>query len=148
MAAAFKLLPEPSVTPEGEYGTSVYGVEVYGGTGSTFMYVLPVPQLGSDVPWRADHEFAGRVDHRRNGILIGRRVWKRSKRWLFEYRQKLTADAVAAFKQFFDAQRFRFLPDTTDEGTAYVVAWVGDTFRAVPERNGYFSLSFAIEEVA
>ncbi len=148
MASAFKLRPDPSVTPEGEYGTSVYGPEIYGGTGSTFTYELPIPQLGSDVPWRADHEMVGRIEHRRAGILIGRRTWKRAKRWIFEYRQKLTADAVASFKRFFDAGTFLFRPDTADESTSYTVAWVGDTFRAIPERNGFYSLSFAIEEVA
>lgn len=148
MASAFKLLPAAGVTPEGEYGTSVYGVEVYGGTGSTFTFVLPVPQLGSDVPWRADHREAGRTEHRRAGILLARRTWKQVGRWIFEYRQKLTGDEGASFRRFFDAGTFLFRPDTADESTSYVVAWVGNTFRLIPERNGKFSLSFAIEEVA
>ena len=151
MASAFKFFDTPGVPITGEYATSPYGTEAYGGSGVPGFFEIPAPEVTdsggeSDSPAHEHHVVHAAVEHRRHGALIGHRVWKEIRRWQFQYFGTLSADEIAAFKQFFDVRRFKLIPDTQNEESYVPVFWAGP-FRARPMRGGTYSLGFELEEV-
>lgn len=142
---AFKLFPASS-TIAGEYGTSPYGTEQYGGTDTGTKYVLPPNEIPGDDPTRADHWRVGEVEHRREGILLGARKFDEKRVWVFRFGD-LESEDVDSLLLYFLARRFKFMPDEWNEDTYHTVHWIEPEFQAVPFRGGLYQLEFTIEEV-
>jgi hypothetical protein len=145
MPSAFKLFP-PSATEEGEYGTSPYGQEDYGGSDTGYKYVLPDNEIPGDDPTRDDHRIVGEVEHRRAGILLGARKFASKRLWVFHFGDLGDSD-VDSLVQFWDARRFKFMPDAYAEETYYTVHWIQKEFHPVPQRGTRYAVEFTIEEV-
>lgn len=145
MSSAFKL--EPTGATTGEFGTSSYGTETYGGSDQIDAYVIPDPEEGSDDLERAFNWMVGENVHRRSGVVVGARKYAERRRWQIVYHQIPQAD-VDQLLGFFRARKFRFIPDATDEASYYTVRWVETEFTARQRRGGPYRLQFTIEEVS
>jgi len=142
-------LDEAQYDPGGYGGTGSgdgYGETPYGGSDYS-VWELPVAQPGSDDPTQQDHLLVGELEHRRDGVLIGARVFGDSQHWRLIY-DNLNRTQVEGFRTYFNARRFRLLPDVADETTYWLVHWVEGRFAPRSKRGtGVFSLQLTLEEV-
>jgi len=146
MGAAFKTFPPSGTADEGEYGTSPYGQEAYGGTQTGTKYDLPANEIPGDDLTRSDHWNVGEVAHRRSGILLGARKFTEKRVWRVRFGDLSSSD-VDTLLVFYKARRFKLIPDSAEEETYYTVHWVETEFDAVPQRGARYRLEFTIEEV-
>lgn len=129
------------------FGIQPFGTSDFGG-GAPALLALPDPEIDSD-DWRAKvRQRIGESVHRRDGLIIGARVSSVRGVWRFVWKHRDRA-FVDSLIPYHSARRFRFLPDSTQEGTYFLVHWVETDF---PEpgvkRGGLFDVALTLQEVS
>lgn len=144
---AFQLMGEPLPGEEaGEFGTSDFGVEPFGGNVYD-LYTLPGLVLGSDDLTKTDHVRQARVVHYRQGVPIGGRVYQDNVIWRVRTVAVTVAEHGDSLKIYFDAWRF-YLRPSGEGGPSYTVIWVEDEFQPAKRlRGGKMIYDFHIQVV-
>lgn len=129
----------------GAFGQAPFGTCPFGGQDSQ-VYTLPILHVGSDYPQQEDHRRVGEVVHRRHGLLIGARKWGEARLWRFVWEIIAQAD-ITELKTFWQARRFRFIPDIDLSQVYHIVYWVERDFAPKTLKAGWYSFSLTIEEI-
>lgn len=127
------------------FGTGAFGTAAFGG-GDWPIVALPENEQPGDDTGRPLRRRWGGTVHRRHGIVVGRRTWYSGKVWSFVFTGQDVA-FMESLRDFFEAKRFRFLPDVTIETAFYRVIWSGDEFHPEPmQATNEYTIRFEIEE--
>lgn len=137
----------------GDWGEDSYGDSSYGGTLGAAPFLLGVPE--TEIPGDSllesqgkGHGLVGAVAHRRNGILIGERVWDSASIWSVHWSYALDGSFIATLRLAFETRFFRLVHDPGDFNIYTPVHWVEDEFQARTRRGGNWEISFTLEAYA
>ena len=139
--AAFQLIGDQYST--GLFGTDGFGTSAFGGTAYT-PYALELHVPADDVS-EDNRKRAGRMEHRRYGILVGLRHYATARRWRIHMEAIQQAD-LNALMPYYEAGRFYLLQDEDETGRRVEVAWLGE-FEPENLRGGFYNIDFMVEEI-
>lgn len=128
------------------YGVQPYGTSPYGG-GAPAVLTLPDPQVGSDDPTRTHRRLRAASTHVRDGMVIGERVHAIPKLWRLFWRGR-DASFVDSLQPYFEAGRFRMLPDATDDTNFFRVFLLTKEHPSTPVQRGQrYDVDWLLQEI-